>query len=827
MIQSPQASARQLVEASSLSYFSSRFTKRNMSEQVFLDPGPVANARPSVLVDDLPVAISHFENGKCVYVNRYWSQLTGRPVESALGLGFLEAVHPEDRSQLQESLAKIPNGPPGEVVVMDGVEVRYLKPDGTVSWLLSKHQISYSADGTQASSTSTEIDITQRKELEQQQLRQTAILEATTDYICVASMDLKIMWLNKRLLDLRPDLDPKMDADCMSKYSLPSQEIVREIGISAAIENGTWSGEVDLVDLDGNEIPVSLVLVAHKSQNGSVEYFSGIMRDISAIKVANLALQKSQQALQETQTHLQVMTDNIPSMLFRYVRYPDESHEALFVTPECREIYELEPSDAIEDIDLVFQRIHPEDLPQLEASAEESERNLTSFTCEYRVILPKKGLRWVQSIGKPSRRDDGAVVYDGLVIDITQRKEWEIELQKAKMKDEFLANVSHELRTPLNAMLGMTEGLQEGIFGPVTAKQLEGLKVVEQSGAHLLDLINEMLDLAKIESGEMELNFSAVNVQLLCESSLRFVTSQADKKNIQLNLNVPWNVPKIKVDEKRMRQVLINLLDNAVKFTPEGGSVTVEVQRLQPADNQDSGATLQLAVVDTGIGIESAQLESLFVPFFQVDSALNRQYEGTGLGLALVKQYVELHGGKVSVSSDQGSGSCFKLEIPYREISAEHVSSSESALDISNNSGALIPEDLPEKANQSLLVLLCEDNKDIALVVSIYLEAIGFRVIHASNGEMGVEQAIEHSPDVILMDIQMPGVDGLVAIQRLRQIPAHSKTPIVAVTGLARSVDAQRCIAAGADEYLSKPYKMNKLAEVIRKLTNQFSDFAI
>ncbi len=233
------------------------------------------------------------------------------------------------------------------------------------------------------------------------------------------------------------------------------------------------------------------------------------------------------------------------------------------------------------------------------------------------------------------------------------------ELARAtRLKDEFLANMSHELRTPLNAILGMTEGLQEEIFGSVNPQQLKALQTVERSGNHLLELINDILDVAKIEAGKLELEYMPTSLVDLCQSSLTFIKQQALQKRITVNLKLPPNLPSLLIDQRRMRQVLINLLNNAVKFTPEGGSISLEVSPKQQN-------LVRISVSDTGIGIGPENLNKLFQPFIQIDSALNRKYSGTGLGLALVKRIVELHGGSVGLTSELGVGSCFTIELPF------------------------------------------------------------------------------------------------------------------------------------------------------------------
>jgi PAS domain S-box-containing protein len=249
------------------------------------------------------------------------------------------------------------------------------------------------------------------------------------------------------------------------------------------------------------------------------------------------------------------------------------------------------------------------------------------------------------------------------------------ELVRAtRLKDEFLANMSHELRTPLNAILGTTESLQEGIFGNLSSPQSDALQTVEQSSNHLLSLINEVLDLARIESGQIELERSDVALAPLCESTLAFVRQLAEKKGITLQFEVSGHLPLVHADERRVRQVLINLLNNAVKFTPEGAGRVRLVAEFQEGVESTLGRArrdfVRVTVCDTGVGIAEADLPKLFKPFVQVDSALNRQYEGTGLGLALVKRIVELHGGSVGVESVVGKGSHFYFTLPCSESQA-------------------------------------------------------------------------------------------------------------------------------------------------------------
>ena len=389
-------------------------------------------------------------------------------------------------------------------------------------------------------------------------------------------------------------------------------------------------------------------------------------------------------------------------------------------------------------------------------------------------------------------------------------------IRVTRLKDEFLANMSHELRTPLNAIVGMTEGLQEGIFGVANVSQLQAVQTIERSSNHLLELINDILDLAKIGAKQIELECAPTNICELCESSLAFVKQQAIQKRIQLQIQLPQRIPNISIDERRIRQVLINLLNNAVKFTPIGGTITLNVTI--EADIKHS-SFIRLAVIDTGIGINSVDLAKLFQPFMQVDVALNRQHNGTGLGLALVKGMVEMHGGTVQARSEVGVGSQFIVDLP--------IPRSESAV---NSQGLLpvlgfsqpVPQQLDpftgEYSAKSWTILLAEDNEANISSISSYLKAKGYHTILARNGLEAISIAQSQRPNLILMDIQMPRMDGLEAIRHIRNHAELQDIPIVALTALAMIGDRRKCLDAGADDYLTKPVKLKQLATTIQQL---------
>jgi PAS domain S-box-containing protein len=383
-------------------------------------------------------------------------------------------------------------------------------------------------------------------------------------------------------------------------------------------------------------------------------------------------------------------------------------------------------------------------------------------------------------------------------------------------KNEFLATMSHELRTPLNAILGMSEALEDEVFGDLNERQIKSLRTIRRSGRHLLSLINDILDVSKIEAGKLEPEIATTVVQDLCSSSLIFVKQQAFEKQIKLEVQLPPAVGNIAVDERRMRQLLINLLSNAVKFTPIGGKITLSVVRQEKEDSEDGSSWIEFKVTDTGIGISAANQAKLFQPFVQVDSSLNRQYTGTGLGLTLVKQIAELHGGTVQLQSEPQQGSCFTVTLPHTCLLGDQDTCSFSIMDSLTSH----PHITNQKISETSLILLAEDNEANISTFSGYLTAKGYRIVLAKNGQEAIDLTHSEQPSLILMDIQMPYVDGIEAITTIRQNPQLVGVPIIALTALAMEGDRERCLAAGANDYLAKPVQLKQLNQKIQEWLN-------
>jgi len=400
-----------------------------------------------------------------------------------------------------------------------------------------------------------------------------------------------------------------------------------------------------------------------------------------------------------------------------------------------------------------------------------------------------------------------------------QQKNAELE-DASRMKSEFLANMSHELRTPLNAIIGFSEVLSDGLLGDMTDKQRKFIDDIFKSGKHLLSLINDILDLSKVEAGKMLLDLDPVDVSSLLRNSLSIIKGQAAARHVRLDMRAPDRLGFMNADARKVKQIVYNLLSNAVKFTADGGEVILEAERVSRGDvgiltqpwpyrtfplvESEFSEFLRVSVTDKGIGISPEGLEQLFKPFSQVDSGLARKFEGTGLGLALVKLLVDLHGGAVAVESAVGQGSCFSVWIPVRSV--PHAEKRQPK-------APAPPRDQQHGGSRSALVV--ESNYKSAELIRVQLEAEGFTVLHAVTAEDAMTVAERQPLALITLDIMMPDVDGWAFIKRLKEIPATRLIPVVIISILA---DRTKGFALGAAAVMQSPVSRQELSDCLAEL---------
>ena len=410
--------------------------------------------------------------------------------------------------------------------------------------------------------------------------------------------------------------------------------------------------------------------------------------------------------------------------------------------------------------------------------------------------------------------------------DVTDRRLFEraleeknVELEHAsRMKSEFLATMSHELRTPLNAIIGFSEALKDGLMGPMSDTQNSYIGDIFTSGLHLLSLINDILDLTKVEAGMMTLELETVDLDRLLTDSLSIVKDKATAQHIRLDLDIDEAFGSAQLDMRKTKQIVYNLLSNAVKFTADGGYVALQARRVSramvgilPGDwpthgfalaPDDHDEFLEIRVTDSGIGISAPNMARLFQAFSQIDSSLARKYAGTGLGLAMVKQLAELQGGTVAVTSAEGKGACFAVWLPL-------FTPPPIAVGIPG-SGAV-----PAGAATDRLALIVENDDKAADLVRLLLEAEGFTVLRAASGEAAILMAPRHAFNLVTLDLELPGMHGWEFLQRMREHSSLASVPVVIIAGMTDTNDA---LNHGASAGLQKPLTRAQLKATLKNL---------
>ena len=390
--------------------------------------------------------------------------------------------------------------------------------------------------------------------------------------------------------------------------------------------------------------------------------------------------------------------------------------------------------------------------------------------------------------------------------------------ESSRMKSEFMANMSHELRTPLNSIIGFSEAIQAGLAGEVNPKQQEYAGDILNSGQHLLELINDILDISKIEAGMMTLELDAVEISSLLHNSLSVVREKAAANSIVLQSNIPEDLGIVYMDGRKCKQIVYNLLANAEKFTPSGGTIFLRAKKVgrdairaffggspvKAAWTPKFNQYIEISVTDTGIGISKDDLSKLFQPFIQLDASLARKYEGTGLGLAIIKKLAELHGGTVGVESEPGKGSCFTVWLPCRTEGGQ-----------TTQNMSPISEYGPLDSVEAPLALMVEDNEKAAGLIKLQLEAEGIRVIHALTAEDGLRMIKEYHPDFVTLDILLPGMDGWKFLELVKADQETAHIPVVIISIVS---DASKGTSLGAARILQKPVSSDALIGALAEL---------
>jgi len=558
--------------------------------------------------------------------------------------------------------------------------------------------------------------------------------------------------------------------------------------ISLAMQGNAQAKEYRLKKKDGSTFPAIAYSIPIVKEGRTVG-LRGIFLDISERKRTELALKESENKFRVLAEKSLVGVYIVQDWKFKYVN------------PRFAEMFGYRVEEMIS-------KMGPRDIApadELEKIADRIQNKLAaengSLYYEIMGITKKGDLVNIQVFGSITTYESSPAVV-GTALDITERKHIEEDLMRAKeaaeaaarVKSEFLANMSHEIRTPMNAVIGMTSLILET---DLNSEQKEYLETIKNSGQALLTIINDILDFSRIESGKIDLECHPFTLSSCIEEAVNLISTLALEKGLKLHFDAEGEIPEaIAGDESRIRQVLVNLLSNAVKFTQEG-EIEVKAKASKLADDNYE---IQFSVRDTGIGISQETMDRLFQPFSQADASTSRKYGGTGLGLAISKRLVELMGGRIWVKSGEDKGSTFHFTIMARR----------SIIPVNKALPILTHRDMP-KHNRERSILLAEDNTVNQRMAILMLKKLGYKADNVANGREALAALESKSYDLILMDVQMPEMDGLQATREIRKRWPVGGPKIVALTAHAIAGDREKCLEAGMDDYLCKPINLEDL----------------
>jgi PAS domain S-box-containing protein len=524
-------------------------------------------------------------------------------------------------------------------------------------------------------------------------------------------------------------------------------------------------------------------------------------------------IQTETEALQESEQRFRQLTENMRAVVWMCNL---DGSQVIYVSPAYEQIWGRSCESLYASVKTWFDTIYSEDRDRIIAALPKMVQG--DYDEEFRIVRADGEIRWIRDRAFPIQNEVGEVYrIAGIAEDISDRKQAEVELQKAKeaaeagnyAKSQFLANMSHELRTPLNAILGFAQIMQRD--ASLSREQGEFIKIINHSGQYLLTLINDVLQMSKIEAGQVQLNENSFDLYRLLDTLEKILLPKAIAKELVLIFERAASVPQyVTCDENKLRQVLINLLDNAIKFTAFG-TVTLRV-KIGNAEESNyyqlpiNNYQLIFEVEDTGFGMAAEEMKNLFKPFVQTRTG-KQSLEGTGLGLSISRRFVNLMGGDITVSSTVGKGSTFKFDI---------LAIKSQITDFPDQ-----PQTLPViglALNQPVYrLLIVEDQWENSLLLVKLLTSVGFAVKEARNGQEAVEIWEEWEPHLILMDMQMPVMNGYEATQKIKATAKGQATVIIAVTGFAFEENRASILSVGCDDFVSKPFQHDVIFAKIAK----------
>ncbi len=649
----------------------------------------------------------------------------------------------------------------------------------------------------------------QKEQLQKKEQEITALFDNSSHYLLLLSPKGKLIRANRAaLLGVGLPIDAQVN-----QYSIweppwwqqdeDSQKRIR-INLAKVLNGKTVSSEIEIMGEQGDPEFHELILNPIYVDN-QIKFLIMEGTNVTKFKESQLKLELSEKRFR-----------SISEATGEYLWEIDANAIYQYVSEKSEQVKGYRKDELIGRKPVEFMPV--DDAAKFEAVLHQTIINRTAFKLEHKSIRPDGKVLWEQMSGVPVYDEQDSIVgFRGASITITERKHHEDELIQAKeaaeagtkAKSQFLAVMSHEIRTPMNGVIGMAELLTDT---ELTSQQKGYVDTIVSSSKALLDIINQILDLSKIEAGKIELEIQPFSISEVMSSISELMSTTARAKNLIFKTEMNKNVPELVLgDSARFRQIIINLVGNAIKFTKQG-QITVSVSCLKLALQS---AELEINVIDTGIGISKEQLAKIFGAFNQGDSGTTRRFGGTGLGLAVTRQLVELMGGRIDVSSEINKGSIFSINISFPIVIDPKTIDGIKKEDVSS---AEVIENPLEEMPVSRHILLVEDNIVNQKVAQALLKKMGYQVSIADNGRIAVEMCQNQAYDFILMDCQMPEMDGYEATISIRAgTSINKKIPIIAMTANAMAGDREKCLAVGMNDYLTKPVNNSVLKACLQK----------